>query len=561
MFPGIQASASFPMKPSFHLLAALLTLTLAITGCENYATVRETRPSYQAASPAGAMIVTALKKREKPPEVQMGRFIDAAFAATQALEKTPGDAQAVRDYNFAVSRFFDVLNKSDLQPWRHPVVCPGVNGNWSFSMTRDGKSEIDPKNSRLMSADRFFFRGTLVHERAIKPGLGAPMIIASKGFAAKKLDPFGQGEDVYYGTTQILRFNGRNVTAVAVDPLATEDVEFAGHTFPIGADFTASIGLALAELDPRRTEIKRMFNPEKYADTTRLARLQPYNPKKIPVLFIHGLGDSQATWAPMIISLRSDPVIRQNYQFWVFSYPTGYPYPLMAAVLRQKMDAVNAYYPDHKPIVVVGHSMGGMIARSLMTDSRKIIWDEFFETPPAETPLSPPAKKILQSSLIFKHRPEISRVIFLSASLRGAEMAASVAGRLGSTIISLPEPLSEVGKEVSNLTKRRADGEHVAKMPNSVDVLDPNNRFLTTINSIPLAKGIPYHSIIGDRGKGGNKDRTPPESNDGLVAYWSSHIDGAESELIVPSDHWSNQNPQGIAEVDRILRLHLQTAR
>lgn len=80
------------MKHSFHLRAALLTLTLAITGCKNYATVRETQPSYQAVSPAGTMIVTTHKKREKPPEVQMGRFIDAAYAATQVLEKTPGDA-------------------------------------------------------------------------------------------------------------------------------------------------------------------------------------------------------------------------------------------------------------------------------------------------------------------------------------------------------------------------------------------------------------------------------------------------------------------------------------
>ncbi len=50
----------------------------------------------------------------------------------------------------------------------------------------------------------------------------------------------------------------------------------------------------------------------------------------------------------MIEALRGDATIRQNYQIWFFSYPTGYPYPLMAAVLRKKMDAINAYYPDHK---------------------------------------------------------------------------------------------------------------------------------------------------------------------------------------------------------------------
>jgi hypothetical protein len=115
-----------------------------------------------------------------------------------------------------------------------------------------------------------------------------------------------------------------------------------------------------------------------------------------------------------------------------------------------------------------------------------------------------------------------------------------------------------VGQELAMLSKPRAtDGKELKRTPNSIDTLDPNNRFVTTIDKIPLAKGIPYNSIIGDRGKGGNLDRTKPESTDGIVPYWSSHLDGAESEVIVPSGHWSNQDPAAIAEVKRILIKHL----
>ena len=116
----------------------------------------------------------------------------------------------------------------------------------------------------------------------------------------------------------------------------------------MAADFTAPLALALAELKPRQAEIQRLVRPEDFASSTRLARLQPYDPRKIPILCIHGLGDSQATWAPLIQTLRTDPTIRKNYQVWFFSYPTGYPYPLMAAVLRKKLDAINAYYPGHR---------------------------------------------------------------------------------------------------------------------------------------------------------------------------------------------------------------------
>jgi pimeloyl-ACP methyl ester carboxylesterase len=543
---------------TIRLLASLLFVLFCTTGCETYSRVRDRQPPFKSDTPAGQIIIQALKRPNKTPEVQMGRFIDAASTAAKVLEKHPGDSLALYDYNFAVARLFDVLKTTTFQPWKTPVTCPGAEGNWYFSMLTNGKAQHDPSHYRILSADRFVFTGSLVRQRSLKAGIGAPMVIASTGFDPTKYDPFIQGKNVYYGITQILHFNGRNVTAAYVDPLSTEEVKFGGRKYPVAADFTAPLGLAMAELRPRRIEIQRMFSPEKFATTTRLARLEPYNPKKIPIICIHGLGDSQATWAPMIEALRSDPFFRKNYQIWFYSYPTGFPYPLMASVLRKNMDAINAFYPDHKPVVIIGHSMGGMIARTLITDSGQKIWNAFFDTPPEQTPLSPKARKVISSSLIFNHRPEISRVIFASASLGGADMATSIWGRLGSLIIDVPASLSDVGQEMAKLSRKRDDGKRLIRLPNSIDSLDPSNRFVTTINTIPVAKGIPYHSIIADRGRGGNLDKTPPQSNDGLVAYWSSHIDGAQSEIIVPTDHWSIHHPMAIAEIDRILRLHLK---
>jgi len=86
----------------------------------------------------------------------------------------------------------------------------------------------------------------------------------------------------------------------------------------------------------------------------------------------------------------------------------------------------------------------------------------------------------------------------------------------------------------------------------SIDTLAPTNRFVQSVNRIPITPGIPYHSIIGDRGKGDT-----PNSSDGVVACWSSHVEGAQSELIVPSDHSDPRNPKAIAEVARILKLNL----
>ena len=545
------------MRPYTLTFIALLGVILSTTGCKNYATVRERNPGFEAASPTGDLLVKALKAPDRSPEVQIGRYIDAAYEASKRLEKNPNDPLALKEYNFAVARVFDVLHESGLQPWKEPVICPGATREWRFSVLTDGKPEHDPSFYRILPADRFVFRGTLVRERMVKPGIGAPMVIASKGFDPTKFDPFIQGKNVYYGITQVLHFKGDSCIAGYVDPLSSEDIKFQGHVYPVAADFSAPIALALAELRPRHIEIQRMFNPTDFESSIRVARLQPYNPKKIPILCVHGLGDSQATWAPLIEALRGDATIRKNYQIWFYSYPTGYPYPLMAALLRKKLGEISAFYPDHKPLVVIGHSMGGMITRALITDSGDKLWNTFFSTPPDQTPLSEKSRELLVEALIFRHRPEIGRVIFASASHRGADMAINFWGRMGRRLIGIPAGLTQVGKEMAMLSKPREDGQKLRQAPNSIDALDPKNRFVTTIDTIPPNKKIPFHSIIADRGKGGNRDRTKPQSTDGIVPYWSSHMPGAKSELIVPSGHWSNQDPRAIAEVKRILKLHL----
>ena len=97
-------------------------------------------------------------------------------------------------------------------------------------------------------------------------------------------------------------------------------------------------------------------------------------------------------------------------------------------------------------------------------------------------------------------------------------------------------------------------GLTMSSAPNSIGTLSPNNPFVREINKIPITPRVPYHTIAGDRGKGDT-----PDSSDGVVAYWSSHLDGAVSEKIVPSGHGSHENPEGIEEARRILKLHLDS--
>ncbi len=190
------------------------------------------------------------------------------------------------------------------------------------------------------------------------------------------------GTQVYYGLTVLIRFDGRKCEMVLINPLMEETVTFDDQIYPLAADFQAPLALSLAELNPRKSELNEMFGAKNFKGKSRLARLQIYDPRKIPVLFIHGLSNSPATWMPMIDYLRNDETIRKHYQFWAFSYPSGQPFPVPAATLRRLLDQIDQRYPEHKDIVLIGHSMGGQIARMLTTDSGMTLWDQLFDKPP-----------------------------------------------------------------------------------------------------------------------------------------------------------------------------------
>ena len=144
-----------------------------------------------------------------------------------------------------------------------------------------------------------------------------------------------------------------------------------------------------------------------------LCRLQQFDPARTPVIFVHGLQETGASWAPMIDTLRNDPWIREHYQFWFFNYPSGYPYPYSAALFRRELDGVKRAFPNHKRVVLIGHSMGGMICRLMITDAGDKIWRDYFSTPPAKTPLASDTRKLLEEALVLNHRPDVESAIFI----------------------------------------------------------------------------------------------------------------------------------------------------
>ena len=130
-------------------------------------------------------------------------------------------------------------------------------------------------------------------------------------------------------------------------------------------------------------------------------------------------------------------------------------------------------------------------------------------------------------------------------------MATGLIGGLATLLIREPTLSSEASQEMLRVTNIREEELKPKRRANSVDSLSPRSRFLNAMNTIPMTRGVPYHTIIGDRGRGDS-----PNSSDGVVPYWSSHMEAAQSEDIVPSNHSAHQNPQAIEDVLRALKSH-----
>ena len=528
---------------------------VSLVSCSQIAVVSEKRPApLPRSSGANEAVVetldTALTERQKQPLVALGGFVNAAHTSLRELDRNPANAEALRTYNYAIARIFTVVHEAKLDPWTHPLRV-GANGEFTLTWKRDPRPQWNIALYDLVPADNLDISGTYVNNRVTKQGIGAPLI-AKRVLTAQEASDLYCPPYIFYSVTGTAQFHGASCVISINDPLAGETVSVGSHTYPLAADFTASYAMLLAKEKPQKLGLRRLLRPQEYSSTFRVARLEPYDPNKTVLLVIHGLMDTPVTWVPMLNELRADPYIRRNYQFWFYSYPSGYPYPYSALVLREELDGIEKTFHLRKKMVLIGHSMGGCIGRTLITDAGTKLWMEAFGTPPAQTSIPLNSKRLLEKALIFQHRPEIGRVIFMSTPHRGSDLAINWIGRLGAALVRTPKAMHAIAAAIRQDLSPDPAALQLNRFPNSIDTLAPNNRFVVAINKLPITRTVTYYSIVGDRGRGDT-----PNSSDGVVAYWSSHLDGARREFIAPCNHSSPLNPQAIAEVHRILNPNI----
>ncbi len=155
-------------------------------------------------------------------------------------------------------------------------------------------------------------------------------------------------------------------------------------------------------LAARRVAGEKVLRPGQPDPIMGLYMVQPYEPGKIPVLMVHGLWSTPMTWMEMFNDLRSQPEIRDHYQFWFYLYPTAQPFWLSAAQLRRDLAQVRAgrstptrEEPALDQMVLIGHSMGGLISRLQTVPSGDEYWHLVSRTPLPQIKADPEVRQKL----------------------------------------------------------------------------------------------------------------------------------------------------------------------
>jgi pimeloyl-ACP methyl ester carboxylesterase len=292
--------------------------------------------------------------------------------------------------------------------------------------------------------------------------------------------------------------------------------------------------------------------------TATLAGLEPHRHGQIPIVFVHGTASNFSVWANMVNDLDSDPVIRQHFEYWLFTYDSGQPILYSASQLRQALTATVSAFQAEDPdpcldkMVVIGHSQGGLLTKLTAIRSGDLFWRNLSPVSIEEANLSEQARALVKEVMFVEPLPFVRRVVFIATPQRGSYLAgASIVRRLAERLISLPASLVSAGADL--LRTGVASQAGLEKLPTSIDNMSPGHPFIVTIAKIPVEPGIAANSIIGVTGN------DPLETGgDGVVKYTSAHIEGVESELVVHYEHSMQSKPEVIGEVQRILHRHLE---
>jgi pimeloyl-ACP methyl ester carboxylesterase len=164
--------------------------------------------------------------------------------------------------------------------------------------------------------------------------------------------------------------NGRlSESTLIPSEIAAAVREFKGTRTTAEAITGWAIPIALGDIadldDPRFSAVRGeegMWQPASFPRETGVGIyfLEPYDPARVPVLFVYGIAGSPQDWRPFFSMMD-----RTRYQAWFYLYPTGRRLDEVGGALNRAVKILHTHLGFER-LNVVAHSMGGLVSRSFL---------------------------------------------------------------------------------------------------------------------------------------------------------------------------------------------------
>ncbi len=261
--------------------------------------------------------------------------------------------------------------------------------------------------------------------------MGAPLVAVRENREREPIEAFYPPEAISRPVTAVIHCSPKRdgVIPVTIELLCThrrDTVKIEGRSERLAADLSVAWAALLERTrDLRRGEIRDLLT-DMPGREPRLYLMEPYDPRKEPLIMIHGLLDSPLKWANLTNELEADPSIGRRYQVWHFLYNTSAPPLYSGRILRTQYRELRRLLdpglidPASQRTTLVTHSMGGIVARGLITDPGDAFWKAAFTRPLPELKLSPADRTMLQEAFFWQPEPSVRRVVFIATPHRGS---------------------------------------------------------------------------------------------------------------------------------------------
>lgn len=344
------------------------------------------------------------------------------------------------------------------------------------------------------------------------PGLGVPLVVIREGSDTERF----LNRQTPFNATAVLRPSLAAIAGQAPpfgtpsshgplefhDPLRVTDVEFNGRHVAMATNTSAALEYMLRQ-DEDDSCVFLLCPESAEAEQEKLFMIEPYQRGKFPVVFAPGLFPSRTTWAEFANEILARRQLRSRIQLMAYRYSPSRPILEAAAGLRRELLALKDTYdpegdePGIANTAVVGHGIGGLVAKLVATYSDDRLWYSIARRPLHALNASAEKRTELHEQFYFEPVPFVRRVVFVGTPHNGTQLASRTVAGWTAARAQLPrqEQIEHdllIKQNPGTFTPEVAD-----RMPSSLDLTDRNSCLLQTIKVLCPGPNVQLHNIIG----------------------------------------------------------------